>query len=40
VLLGIATVAIAVAAFSWWLVPLAAGGWFLGRKQLQRRTGV
>jgi hypothetical protein len=40
VLLGIATVAIAVAAFSWWLVPLAAGGWFLGRRQLQRRTGV
>lgn len=35
VLLGIATVAIAVAAFSWWLVPLALGGWYLGRKQLR-----
>jgi hypothetical protein len=35
VLLGIAMVAIAVAAFSWWLVPLALGGWYLGRKQLR-----
>jgi hypothetical protein len=35
VLLGIATVAIAVAAFSWWLVPLAVGGWYLGRKQVR-----
>lgn len=35
VLLGIATVAIAVAAFSWWLVPLAIGGWYLGRKQVR-----
>jgi len=35
VLLGIATVAIAVAAFSWWLLPLALGGWYLGRKQVR-----
>lgn len=38
VLLGIAMVAIAVAAFSWWLVPLAVGGWYLGRKQLRSRA--
>jgi hypothetical protein len=35
VLLGIATVAVAVAAFSWWLVPLAAGGLWLGRRQVR-----
>jgi hypothetical protein len=35
VLLGIAVVAIAVAAFSWWLIPLAIGGWYLGRRQLR-----
>ena len=35
VLLGIATVAIAVAAFSWWLVPLALGGWYVGWRQLR-----
>jgi hypothetical protein len=34
VLLGIATVAVAVVAFSWWLVPLAALGLWLGRRQL------
>jgi hypothetical protein len=36
VLKGIATVGMAVAAFSWWMLPLAAAGWFLGRKQLAR----
>jgi hypothetical protein len=36
VLKGIATVGLAVAAFSWWLLPLAAGGLFLGRRQLAR----
>ena len=35
VLLGIATVGVAVAAFSWWLVPLAAGGLWLGRRQVR-----
>jgi hypothetical protein len=35
VLLGIATVALAVAAFSWWLVPLAVVGALLGRRQLR-----
>jgi hypothetical protein len=39
VLLGIAMVAIAVAAFSWWLVPIAAAGWYLGRKQLRASRG-
>lgn len=34
VLKGIATVALAVAAFSWWLLPLAAAGWYFGRRQL------
>ena len=35
VLLGVATVALAVAAFSWWLVPLIVLGWLLGRRQLR-----
>jgi len=35
VLKGIATVALAVAAFSWWLLPLAAAGWYFGRRQLR-----
>lgn len=35
VLLGAATVALAVAAFSWWLVPLGAAGWYLGQRQLR-----
>jgi len=39
VLKGIATVGMAVAAFSWWMLPLAAAGWFLGRKQLARNRG-
>jgi hypothetical protein len=39
VLLGIATVAVAVAAFSWWLVPLAAGGLWLGRRQVRGLRG-
>ncbi len=38
VLLGIATVALAVAAFSWWLLPLAILGWILGRRQLRPRA--
>lgn len=38
VLLGIATVALAVAAFSWWLIPLALLGWLLGRRQLRPRA--
>lgn len=33
VLLGIATVALAVGAFSWWLVPVIAGGWLIARRQ-------
>ncbi len=37
VLLGIATVALAVAAFSWWLLPLAVVGWLLGRRQMRAR---
>ncbi len=36
VLLGIAVVAIAVAAFSWWLLPLAAAGIYLGRRQIRQ----
>lgn len=35
VLLGIATVALAVAAFSWWIVPLALAGVVLLRRQLR-----
>lgn len=35
VLLGIATVALAVAAFSWWIVPLALAGAALLRRQLR-----
>lgn len=35
VLKGIATVALAVAAFSWWLLPLAVAGWYFGRRQLR-----
>lgn len=35
VLLGIATVALAVAAFSWWIVPLALAGAVLLRRQLR-----
>jgi hypothetical protein len=35
VLLGIATVGLAVAAFSWWIVPLAVGGALLLRRQLR-----
>ena len=38
VLRGIATATLAVAAFSWWLLPLAILGWFLGRRQLRART--
>ena len=33
VLLGIATVTLAVAAFSWWLVPVIAGGYLIARRQ-------
>jgi len=39
VLKGIATVGMAVAAFSWWMLPLVAVGWFLGQKQLARTRG-
>ncbi len=35
VLLGIATVGLAVAAFSWWIVPLAIAGVVIGRRQLR-----
>jgi hypothetical protein len=35
VLIGIATGALAVVAFSWWLIPLGAAGWYFGRKQLR-----
>ncbi len=38
VLLGIATVALAVGAFSWWLLPLAGAGWYFGRRQMRRQT--
>jgi hypothetical protein len=38
VLRGIATAGLAVAAFSWWLAPLAILGWFLGRRQLRTRA--
>jgi hypothetical protein len=36
VLLGIAVVAVAIAAFSWWLLPLAALGIYLGRRQIKQ----
>ena len=32
-LLGIAIVAIAIGAFGWWLLPLAAVAWYFGRRQ-------
>ncbi len=35
VLLGIATVALAVAAFSWWLVPVLAAGYLVGRRAMR-----
>jgi hypothetical protein len=35
VLVGIGTVALAVVAFSWWLLPLAGVGLYLGRRQLR-----
>ena len=35
VLLGAATVAVAVLAFSWWILPLAALAWIVGRRQVQ-----
>jgi hypothetical protein len=35
VLLGIATVTLAIAAFSWWLIPLAIVGAIVGRRQLR-----
>ena len=35
VLLGIATVALAVGAFSWWLLPLAGAGWYIARRQMR-----
>lgn len=35
VLLGIATVALAVVAFSWWLVPVGIGGLLFARRQLR-----
>lgn len=35
VLKGIATGVLVVAAFSWWLLPLAGAGLYLGRKQLR-----
>ncbi len=35
VLLGFATVALAVGAFSWWLLPLAGAGWYFGRRQIR-----
>lgn len=39
VLLGIATVALAVAAFSWWIVPLAIGGGLIARRQMRGNSG-
>lgn len=35
VLVGIATVALAVGAFSWWLLPLIAIAWYFGRRQMR-----
>jgi uncharacterized protein DUF4349 len=39
VLVGIAIVLIAIAAFSWWLLPLAAIGIYLGRRQMKQDRG-
>ncbi len=39
VLAGIATVALAVAAFSWWIVPFAAAGLYVVRRQLREERG-
>ena len=36
VLFGIAVVLIAIGAFSWWLLPLAAAGIYLGRRQMKQ----
>jgi hypothetical protein len=36
VLLGIATVALAVLAFSWWIVPLAITGGIIARRQMRQ----
>ena len=36
VLFGIAVVLIAIGAFSWWLLPLAAAGVYLGRRQIAK----
>lgn len=38
-LLGIATVALAVAAFSWWMIPLAIVGIVIARKQFRPTNG-
>ena len=38
VLKGAATVVLATAAFAWWLLPLAALGWYLGYRQRRART--
>ena len=35
VLLGIVTVGFAIVAFSWWLIPLAAAGAYLARRQMR-----
>jgi hypothetical protein len=35
VLMGAATVGLAVAAFSWWLVPVGAVGWYVAQRQLR-----
>ena len=35
VLLGLSTAILAVGAFSWWLLPLGVGGWFVARKSLR-----
>ena len=40
VLVGIGTVALAVVAFSWWLLPLAGLGLYLGRRQLRAQRGA
>lgn len=38
VLTGAATVALAVVAFGWWILPVAALAWFVARRQHQSRT--
>lgn len=38
VLLGAAVVVVAIGAFSWWILPLAGLGWYVGRR-LQREKG-